>query len=79
MIELSDSANQKISVEEECSRTSRKLTPLQQRFVTEYLVDLNGTKAAVRAGYLTGDVGLTEAFSLIMPAIMGMTIRHGVG
>ena len=28
-----------------------RLTPLQQRFVAEYLVDLNGTQAAVRAGY----------------------------
>lgn len=28
-----------------------KLTPRQQRFVDEYLVDLNGTQAAIRAGY----------------------------
>jgi hypothetical protein len=27
------------------------LTDLQQRFVDEYLVDLNGTQAAIRAGY----------------------------
>jgi len=27
------------------------LTPRQQRFVEEYLVDLNGTQAAIRAGY----------------------------
>ena len=27
------------------------LTPKQQRFVDEYLVDLNATRAAVRAGY----------------------------
>jgi len=27
------------------------LTPKQQRFVEEYLVDLNGTQAAIRAGY----------------------------
>lgn len=27
------------------------LSPKQQRFVQEYLVDLNGTKAAIRAGY----------------------------
>ena len=31
------------------------------------------------AGYLVGDVTLVEGFSLIIPAIMGMTIRHGVG
>jgi phage terminase small subunit len=28
-----------------------KLTPKQQRFVEEYPVDLNGTQAAIRAGY----------------------------
>jgi hypothetical protein len=27
------------------------LTPKQQRFVSEYLIDLNGTQAAIRAGY----------------------------
>lgn len=27
------------------------LTPKQQRFVEEYLVDLNGTQACIRAGY----------------------------
>ena len=30
---------------------SGKLTDKQRRFVDEYLVDLNGTKAAIRAGY----------------------------
>lgn len=29
----------------------RGLTPKQQRFVEEYLVDLNATQAAIRAGY----------------------------
>lgn len=28
-----------------------KLTPKQERFIDEYLVDLNATKASVRAGY----------------------------
>lgn len=28
-----------------------KLTPKQQRFVAEYLIDLNATQAAIRAGY----------------------------
>ena len=28
-----------------------KLTPKQQRFVEEYLLDLNATQAAIRAGY----------------------------
>lgn len=32
-------------------RTMGKLTPKQARFVEEYLVDLNATAAAIRAGY----------------------------
>lgn len=28
-----------------------KLTEKQQRFVEEYLIDLNATQAAIRAGY----------------------------
>ena len=31
--------------------TTGKLTAKQQRFVEEYLVDPNGTQAAMRAGY----------------------------
>ncbi len=27
------------------------MTPKQQRFVDEYLIDLNATQAAIRAGY----------------------------
>jgi len=30
---------------------SRELTPKQRRFVEEYLIDLNATQAAIRAGY----------------------------
>jgi phage terminase small subunit len=30
---------------------TKKLTPKQRRFVEEYLIDLNATQAAVRAGY----------------------------
>ena len=29
----------------------KKLTPKQQRFVAEYLIDMNATQAAIRAGY----------------------------
>jgi len=28
-----------------------KLTPKQERFIKEYLIDLNATQAAIRAGY----------------------------
>lgn len=34
-----------------------KLTPKQQRFVNEYLVDLNATQAAIRAGYKNAEIG----------------------
>lgn len=30
---------------------ARKMTPRQQRFVEQYVVDLNATQAAIRAGY----------------------------
>ena len=30
---------------------AKKLGARQQRFVDEYLIDLNGTQAAIRAGY----------------------------
>ena len=53
------------------------LTPRQQRFVDEYLVDLNATQAAVRAGYskrtaeqqgprLLGNVGVAAAIAARM-------------
>lgn len=32
---------------------TRTLTPKQERFVNEYMIDLNGTQAAIRAGYST--------------------------
>ena len=31
--------------------SEKKLTPKQQRFCDEYLIDMNGTQAAIRAGY----------------------------
>ena len=34
-----------------------KLTPKQERFCEEYLVDLNATKSAIRAGYKNGNIG----------------------
>ena len=35
----------------------RKLTLKQERFVDEYLIDLNGTRAAIRAGYSAKTAG----------------------
>jgi len=37
------------------------LTPKQARFVDEYLVDLNGKQAAIRAGYASGSAEVTAS------------------
>jgi phage terminase small subunit len=53
-------------------KKARKLTARQEKFVEEYLVDLNATQAAIRAGYakkdadvqgprLLGNVGIGQA------------------
>ena len=39
------------------ARRKKKLTPKQQRFCDEYLIDLNATQAAIRAGYKHPDNG----------------------
>ena len=45
-----------------------KLTAKQKKFVEEYLIDLNATQAAIRAGYSTesakGDLNETEHCNL---------------
>jgi len=38
-----------------------KLTPKQQRFADEYLIDLNATQAAIRAGYSPRSADVTGA------------------
>lgn len=43
------------------------LTPKQERFVQEYLVDLNATQAAIRAGYSA------KTASRIGPQLLGKT------
>jgi phage terminase small subunit len=35
----------------EARKMARELTPKQKRFIEEYLIDLNATQAAIRAGY----------------------------
>lgn len=37
------------------------LTPKQERFVSEYLIDLNATQAAIRAGYAAGSADVQGA------------------
>ena len=42
-----------------------KLTPKQQRFCDEYLIDLNATQAAIRAGYKRSEYTDTNANKLL--------------
>lgn len=48
-------------------KPSAGLSPKQQRFVDEYLVDLNATQAAIRAGYSAGTAGAI-GFALLQKA-----------
>jgi phage terminase small subunit len=45
------------------------ITPKQEAFVREYLVDLNATKAAIRAGYSPKTAAQTGAENLTKPVI----------
>lgn len=47
----------------------KKLTPKQQRFVDEYLLDLNATQAAIRAGYSEGTAKEIGCENLTKPNI----------
>jgi phage terminase small subunit len=47
----------------------RELNPRQQRFVREYLVDLNGTQAAIRAGYKESSARQQASENLSKPYI----------
>ncbi len=49
--------------------TSISLTPKQLRFVEEYLVDLNATQAAIRAGYSKRSAGIQGHENLKKPHI----------
>ena len=46
------------------------LTPRQASFVEQYLVDLNATKAAIRAGYSKATAGAIGAENLTKPEII---------
>ncbi len=45
------------------------LTPKQERFVAEYLIDLNATQAAIRAGYSVKTAKEIGAENLTKPAV----------
>lgn len=46
-----------------------KLTPKQKRFCEEYIVDLNATQAAIRAGYSQKTAAVIAAENLTKPNI----------
>ncbi|MPW31922.1 terminase small subunit [Agarivorans sp. B2Z047] len=47
----------------------KKLTPKQEAFCQEYLIDLNATQAAIRAGYSEKTAGRTASENLSKPDI----------
>ena len=63
-----------------------KLTPKQQRFVEEYLIDLNATQAAIRAGYSAKNadkigpelLGKTRVKAVIDKAMAERSRRTGI-
>ena len=48
---------------------TKNLTPKQQRFIDEYLVDLNATQAAIRAGYSRNSARQIGVENLSKPVI----------
>lgn len=52
------------------------LTPKQKRFCDEYLIDCNGTAAAIRAGYSKKTAGVIAAENLTKPKIRAYIDRR---
>lgn len=60
MTQRSESPRGAMDMSEQGARTGRPLTTKQEMFVQEYLIDLNATQAAIRAGYsqrTAGEIG----------------------
>lgn len=53
----------------------KKLTPKQERFVQEYLIDLNATQAAIRAGYSEDTARAIGYENLTKPYIADMVTK----
>jgi phage terminase small subunit len=54
----------------------KPLTPKQQRFVAEYLIDLNATQAAIRAGY-SEKTAEQIGYQLLQKTSVAATIAKG--
>ena len=52
-----------------------KLTAKQQRFVDEYLIDLNATQAAIRAGY-SPDTAMEQGYQLLQKTSVSNAISQ---
>jgi phage terminase small subunit len=52
------------------------VTPRQQRFVAEYLIDLNATQAAIRAGYARGKSAEVQGVRLLGNARVSAAIAE---
>lgn len=53
------------------------LTKRQEAFVHEYLIDLHGTRAAIRAGYAAGSAAVEASRLLSLPHIAD-AVEHGI-
>ncbi|WAW11236.1 terminase small subunit [Oxalobacter vibrioformis] len=56
----------------------KKMTPKQKRFVEEYLIDLNATQAAIRAGYSEKTAGQIGEENLKKPEIANEIQRRTI-
>ena len=56
--------------------SDKKLTPKQQRFVSEYLIDSNATQAAIRAGYSEKTAQQTGS-RLLLNVVIQAAIKAG--
>ena len=56
-----------------------ELTPKQTRFVAEYLIDGNGTQAAIRAGYAKGKTAEVQGSRLLRNAKVFAAIKAKQG
>jgi phage terminase small subunit len=52
------------------------LTPQQERFVAEYLIDLNATQAAIRAGY-SAKTAQQQGARLLLNVVIGQAVAAG--
>ena len=64
-------------VEMESNAIKRPLTPKQDMFVREYLIDLNATQAAIRAGY-SAKTAEEQGYQLLRKTSVHAAIQAGM-